>query len=69
MMAKPSRAGEESKLAQPVKSRGKAPARTDEQLAETTSAQAMQVLASDAAQTWKDDAPRVGKRLLDVKGD
>lgn len=48
----------------PVVARGKAIQRTDAELDEMTSAEAMQKLAEGAAEDWELNAPRKFKKLL-----
>lgn len=50
-----------------VVARGQAPAHTDDELDEMTSADAMEALAEDAADDWRENAPKSKSTLLDAK--
>lgn len=47
--------------------RGKAIERTDAEIDDMTSAEAMEALVEDAANDWKDNAPKAFKTLLDAE--
>jgi hypothetical protein len=51
----------------PVTARGNAIDRTDEELDEMCSAEAMMALADEAAEDWRENAPRDFKNLLDAE--
>ncbi len=51
----------------PVVPRGKAIERTDEELDEMTSAEAMEALMNDAAEDFRENAPKGYETLLDSK--
>jgi hypothetical protein len=52
-------------IVKPVKARGKAIRRTEAELDEMTSAEAMEAFAEDAADDWRENAPKKFKTLLD----
>ena len=62
-------ASDEKKAKKRVVTRGRAIRRTDEEIEEMTSAEAMMELAEDAGDDWRENAPRDAKDLLDAESD